>query len=381
MEFASMLLQQPAAAAPALSAARPPATPSRPSNVGLASVPNMFGDCPCGTIANVTIGNGTIESQFRVPIAGGARTSKMAENDISLPVDRIFFGYNHFHNTFQMESQETFPVAGPLLTRQEPIDRYTMGVEKTFFDQLMSIELRMPFSGSFDAGLPGLTVSNGNIGNLGVIWKMLLWQGDNLGIGAGLGIDTPTGSGTFANTSGANLRFQNDALHLLPWIGFLYAPGDPYWGWGDTWFMSGFMQFDAACNGNRVQFIDPISGTTDTIGRYNEQNVMFFDIAIGYWLYRDPYAERLTGVSVVNEFHYTTSVQDSDLVAGVAADGTGAVITNERNSIDVMNYSIGLQFLLFDMSSLRVAGVFPLGSDPERRFFDSEVQVQFNRKF
>jgi hypothetical protein len=32
------------------------------------------------------------------------------------------------------------------------------------------------------------------------------------------------------------------------------------------------------------------------------------------------------------------------------------------------------------MANLRVAGVFPLG-DEDRRFFDSEVQVQFNHRY
>jgi len=46
----------------------------------------------------------------------------------------------------------------------------------------------------------------------------------------------------------------------------------------------------------------------------------------------------------------------------------------------VLNGTVGVQFLLFDASSLRVAGVFPLGGE-DRRLFDSEVQVQFNRRF
>jgi hypothetical protein len=46
-----------------------------------------------------------------------------------------------------------------------------------------------------------------------------------------------------------------------------------------------------------------------------------------------------------------------------------------------VNGTVGLQLLLFDASSLRVAGVFPLGDRPDQRFFDAEVQVQFNRRF
>ena len=48
--------------------------------------------------------------------------------------------------------------------------------------------------------------------------------------------------------------------------------------------------------------------------------------------------------------------------------------------IDVLNGTIGVQMLMFEVSSLRVAGVLPL-RDEDQRFFDSEIQVQFNRRF
>jgi hypothetical protein len=314
---------------------------------------------------------------------GGSRTAKMAENDIAMPVDRVFFGYNHYANIFEMQTQQAFP-PGPTLFRQEPIDRYTLGVEKTFFNQMTSIELRMPFTGSFDASLPGQTVSSGNFGNLAVILKALLYRGENLGIGAGVGIDTPTGSGIDSkfNTFGATqtLRFDNQAVHLLPWVGFLYSPGDSQWGWGDSVFVTGFLQFDAAANGNMVRIIDPATGVSSNLGRFNEQNVLFSDISVGYWLYRNPYADRLTGLALITEVHYTTSVQNPDTVAGVG-NNFAAAVTNPSGRFDVVNGTIGVQALMYDASSLRVAGVFPMGSRMDQRMFDSEVQVQFNRRF
>src|SRR5437879_6107552 len=91
VEQAAMWLQQPAAQpAPSLeSAARRSTRGSRQANVGLASVPNMFGDCACGTTATATVISalGTItDSQFKLPMIGGSRTAKMAENDIAMPV-------------------------------------------------------------------------------------------------------------------------------------------------------------------------------------------------------------------------------------------------------------------------------------------------------
>jgi hypothetical protein len=386
VQQATMLWQQPGGqpagqpAAPSLSAPARSSRASRQANVGIASVPNMFGDCGMTTAA-VTIDSGGqfINAGFMLPMVGGSRTGKMSENDIAMPVDRVFFGYNHYAAIFEMTSQSALQPAPPGVFRQEPIDRYTIGAEKTFFDQMTSIEVRMPFTGSFDANLPGLGVSNGNYGNLALIFKGLLYRGQNLGIGAGVAVDTPTGSDFVSRFSTVNMRFVNQAVHLLPYVGFLYAPGDPQWGWGDNVFITGFLQFDAATNGNTIRFETPTGTPITSLGKFNEQNVLFADLSLGYWLYRNPLA-RWSGLAVIGEMHYTTSVQDPDIVSATTG-GAGVTVTNPSNRFDVMNGTIGLQVLMFDMSSLRVAGVFPMGSRMDQRFFDSEVQVQFNRRF
>ena len=102
VEQASMLWQQPAGqpAAPSLSAPARSSRASRQANVGLASVPNMFGDCGMTTAA-VTITDGTnINAGFMLPMVGGSRTAKMSENDIAMPVDRVFCSYNHYAAIF-----------------------------------------------------------------------------------------------------------------------------------------------------------------------------------------------------------------------------------------------------------------------------------------
>jgi hypothetical protein len=375
------LWQQPAArpAAPTLSTAPRTTTSSRQS--GLASVPNMFGDCG-PTTANITVlrANGaSFASQFMLPVIGGARTAKVSENGVALPTDRFYFNFNHYNGIFTMQSQSIAP-PGPVRFRDEPIDRYTLGFEKTFIDGLTSVEIRMPFTSSYDASLPGLTVSTGNIGNLGLLFKALLYADDALGVGCGLGLDTPTGSDTVTRLGTVNLLIQNESLHVLPYIGFVYSPGDPIMGWGDSWFMSGFIQVDAVASGNNVQFVTPGQTFGTSLGRFNEQTAMYFDLAVGYWVYRDPDAYRLTGLAIVGEAHYITAVQDPDLVAGTA-NGAGAVITNTLGRFDVVNGVIAMEALLFDTSSFRVGGVFPMGQNLDKRFFDAEVQFQFNRRF
>ena len=110
-----------------------------------------------------------------------------------------------------------------------------------------------------------------------------------------------------------------------------------------------------------------------------DQNLGFLDIAAGYWLYRDPDAPRLTGIAAITELHYSTTLQNADRINGVV-DQAALVLNGSGNRFDVLNGTVGVQFLMFDASSLRVAGVFPLGGE-NRRLFDSEVQVQFNRRF
>jgi hypothetical protein len=141
-------------------------------------------------------------------------------------------------------------------------------------------------------------------------------------------------------------------------------------------FLSAFAQVDIATGGNTIIARNEQTGATLDIGKLNDQTLLYLDLAAGYWLYRDPCAERFTGLAAVAEVHYTTALQDADIVPGPGP----VLLGNLDNRFDVVNGTIGLQVLMFDASSLRVAGVFPLG-DEDHRFFDSEVQVQFNRRF
>jgi hypothetical protein len=346
----------------------------------------MFGDLGGATstftASNISSVGGTklTTGTFTLPIAGGgSRVGKISENDSPIPRDRIFFSYNHFQNVFQISETPQAP-PGPTLIRQEPIDRYTLGFEKTFFDGWTSVEVRMPFVGGIDTQLQTVGFSStGNIGNLTVVLKSLLYMDSATAVGAGVAIETPTGTDTFTRINTTRLQFRNDAAHLLPYIGFVWSPGDPRWGWGNGLFLSGFAQIDVNANGNRVDLVDRNNMTVRTVGTLTDQNLGFLDLAAGYWLYRDPDAPRLTGLAAVTELHYTTTLQDIDRLNG-AVQGTAFALNSTGNRFDVLNGTIGVQALLYDASSLRVAGVFPLGNE-DRRLFDSEVQVQFNRRF
>src|SRR5262245_638069 len=293
----ALFLQPPAAAQPATPQPQPPprrTTSSRSGNVRLASVSNMFGDLGglTSAVGGIQNPNGVVgKISFDLPMNAGSKTAKIAENDNPIPVDRIFFNYNHFQNVFSIGEEPVSP-PGPAVLRQEPIDRYTVGFEKTFNDGWNSIELRMPFNGTFDTNLQTVGINGGNVGNLAVVLKSLLYLDGNLAVGAGMAIDTPTATAITVRMDVTNLRFENQAVHLLPYIGFLWNPGDPTWGWGDGLFVTGFAQIDVATNSNQVNFVGPDNTPVQPLGKLTEQNLAFLDIAVGYWLYRDPYAER-----------------------------------------------------------------------------------------
>lgn len=345
---------------------------SRQANIRLASVPNTFGDFGmiAASFGTFRMSEFQLESIVDLPAAGGSRRVKIAENNKPLPDNRLFFNYNHFHNVYALRETVPFAPGAPSRVQRLPIDRYTLGVEKMFLDDLWSVELRMPFNGSFDAELQEVAVSGGNIGNLAVILKRLLYADETLAVAAGMGIDTPTGSDVTGRVLGTQFELHNDALHLLPYVGFLWHPDD-------RWFLTGFLQVDIATGGNRVDVIDEFDGRR-TVGQFTEQNLLYADLGGGWWLYRNPYAEKWTGVAALVEFHYTTSLQDTDIVVSPQHD---LMISNPVNRFDVVNVTAGVQVEVFNTSNLRVGGAFPLGTRDDRRFFDAEVQVQFNRRF
>lgn len=351
----------------AAAAQTPPAPRSRDYS-RLASVPQMFGDF----FGNYQLVTETFITDL--PLAGGSRRVKVAENNRALTADRVFFTYNHFENALSANS--------PVQSRDFSVDRYVVGFEKRLLDGDWSADVRMPFTGGFEFVDPlGPNVTGGEIGNLSVILKRQFWTSSTTAFAAGVGFDLPTGSDVRIGEPGNDFRLHNDAVHLLPYLGFSTA-------YPDGWFFNGFAQLDLALNGNRVDTLG------QTVGRFNEQNLLYLDGAAGYWLYQNPCARGFTGLAGIVELHYTTTLQDADTVAVAPLPQPGLPptnsITNRFNRFDILNLSAGLHTQIGDRSNLRVAAVVPLRLNNQNengvniatdRFFDAEVIVQFNRSF
>ena len=54
---------------------------------------------------------------------------------------------------------------------------------------------------------------------------------------------------------------------------------------------------------------------------------------------------------------------------------------NNFNRFDVLNLTAGLQAQLNTLTFVRVACVVPLGARDDQRFFDTELQLQINRRY
>jgi hypothetical protein len=303
-----------------------------------------------------------------LPLAGASRRVKVAEQNKALPMDRIHFTYNHFHNALDFSTGD---YSGTPAGRVFPVDRYTLAAEKTFLDGLTSVEVRMPFAGTADFETADFGVSGGEIGNLAVLLKLLLLRTDRTSAVIGLTVDVPTGSDVTGHAVGFEYVVRNEAVHLGPYAGFLWEPNERL-------FYQGFLQIDVPANSNTVN-ADAPALASPLSGRLHEQTVMYLDLGTGCWLHRNPHAHLLTGLAALVEIHYATTLSDSDSLL-LVEDPTILAFGNSANRVDEVNLTVGLHAELRSNTILRVGGVFPL-TDRHNRSFDSELQVQVERRF
>ncbi|MGC4005191.1 MAG: hypothetical protein QM811_19560 [Pirellulales bacterium] len=349
-----------------------PCSTARNSYTRLARAPSMFGDSPGpSTTLSIPVFN-TLgvrsAADTTVPLGGGSGATKIAENGCTLPADRVFFNYNQYAGVLAT-TRPTIPTPTPVGDGR--YGTYTLGVERTFLDGDASVEVRMPFHDDLGANFPGYQATIGNVGNLAVYLKTLLYADEGLAVGAGIAGILPTGNDLRVDSPFLNFEMRNEAVHLAPYLAALYVPDD-------DWFVQGFIQGDFAANGNTIF----TNNRAIEQGVYTEQNLLLLDLSLGRWLYHDPNAERFVGAALVFELHYTTTLQDTDVVPfGVPTfPPSNAAVFNSLNRLDVLNATVGCNFLLTPSSNLRIGAGAPV-TGARDRLFDGEFQVSFNQYY
>lgn len=336
------------------------------ASTAMSQVPSFLGDFFGGPGSQVgpISGKPTVGLQRPVmqPTTSTVGIMKLAENTSPLPRDRVFLSYNYFSDV-------------PLTAQGVNVNRFTPGLEKTFFNGNASVEIRAPLAATL--GSSTVLDSQGNahysldqveFGNLTTYFKALLWRDETIAFSGGLGVGAPTASDTvIRNQVGSTIsRISNEAWHLMPFVGGIYTPDD-------RWYAQTFLQFDVGANGNSVY--SQTSLTRPGVARDGalyDPTYLFFSLGGGYWLYQssNPHA-RLSRVSLLSELHFNSTLQPTNSVTGQIVR-TGV----DFSQIQTLNAVVGANIMFDQNKSLLLGYVTPLGTSDMA--FAGEFRVLFN---
>ena len=292
-------------------------------------------------------------------------STKIAENSSPIPQDRFFFNYSYFDST-------------SLYPGDVDVHRFTPGFEKTFLYGNASFEMRFPMASTLDSSIDmeslAPNTSSYEFGNIAMTPKVLLRRTCCGALSAGMTITVPTADDIEATMADGTVvgRIENEAVHLMPFVGFVYTPNP-------CWFAQGYLQYDVATTGNRALIdYDGINGLQE-VGYVNDTTFQYLDLSIGRWLYQSCQSmccERLRSVAFTTEVHWNKSLQEGDFIE----ETTGLYgVGNFAENVDIWDLTLGLHVRLCD-TTITAAYIVPLTDGPDRPF-DGEFRLIVNRWF
>lgn len=337
-----------------------------PAAQDIASAPppvaNMIGDF---------FGNGffvapsdSSDTNGSLPIAGGDRRYKVSDNLSPFPTNRVFFNFHQFNNAVT-----------DINNNSRDVTRYTFGVEKTFWCDRASVEVRVPFVEGLnsDQTLDGRNNMGTEFGNVVIVPKVLLYDCCGTYVSAGMGVSVPTADDArLFDDVFLEAAIRNEAVNLTPYVGFFKD-----YGCGDGWFMQGYAAVDFEASHNTI--VDYSSGDR---GEIEASTLLSVDWQIGKWIYRnDCCCGGIAGIAPVLELHYTTTLDNGDTPSGFSDEITSF------GSADILNLTAGVKVEV-GCGMLNVYGAAPLhqterfiGDSVKQVSFDSEIGVQYIRFF
>ena len=281
--------------------------------------------------------------------SGGTGRMKIAEGGSVTPQDRVFFRYNHFSGV------------GYTDTRSQ-LNRFVPGFERTFMDSLLSFEIRIPFATDVmtTANVDNNAVTNdGNaqFGNVTMFLKGLLMEREKFVVSAGVGVSLPSASDITANYADGTslLLVSNESVRIQPFLGALFTPND-------RWFMQSFFQIDTAANGNTVSINGDGSGLRE-VGQLTDSTNMYFDVGLGYWLYRSNGRQGLTGIIPMFEIHQNSSFGNGDMIRSGPFQ-----VSNSFGTDSLTNIVCGNTFEFAQSTHLTAAYTGPIGGGTDRQY-------------
>lgn len=357
---------------------------------------------------------------------GGGRQIKISENTSPMPRNRVFFLYNLFSGAYQTDGIGTTtadpgggnpasvtplsPATSTVVQGQRniPLNRFTFGLEKTFFGGMMSAEVRIPIGDTIASdfstgrvGIPGETAVG--LDNVTSALKLLLYQTSTAALASGVVVNTPTansisirstvensdGTGPLAEldpvggTFSTRLDVRNSAVYVSPYVGSLWTPTDRL-------FVQWYTQLELPLNGDRVtldysQFGQVLGASSQSV---KPQALLHADLALGYWVYRNQQARWINAVAPLIETHYTTTTTNADLLI-LNSDASGSALPssyrgifgNTFNRLDIWNMTLGATILSGQRLYVTNAFVIPLTRGNGNNLFDWEYTLQLNYRY
>ena len=260
------------------------------------------------------------------------------------------------------------------------VNRFTLGTEAAFAEDIMSVELRLPMAVTLDSTYEATDpdISKYEFGDLYLAAKYLFYECNNRYMSAGLSLSLPTAkdSQVFLNND-LLARIDNRSVRVAPFIGAL--------AFNDLYFAQGFIQVDVDVSGDDVMSDPSGTGTLTKAGTFQDPTLLYLDLQVGAWLLRDTrptQRKRLRGLASIFELHYNRNLNDLDSVdvpaffsAGSGVTGT-FVVGDPEADIDVLNALAGIVLDFRGGTNMAVTYGLPLTNDKQ---FDSEVRVTLNR--
>lgn len=292
----------------------------------------------------------------------GGRYGHIGENNKAFTMDRAYFTYHYQHNAVPVSLS-----GAPFVNHS--INKYVFGAEKSFANGLASVEVRGEMLNDVDAFGADTAFDTGIFGNTTVNLKLQLYEGENFGLVGGVGMGAPTGSDfdAYLTTTGTSFSVDNRAYYVLPFIGATYAPTESLFG-------TTFVQVATAASGDRLLVDDVV------VGKVTSQTTIHVSTSIGAWIIDEDDGYGIKGLAWLNEFHYTTALQDPDNVLAFGPFGETINVASSGSRYSLLHVTSGVHLQLSELMSFRVAGVFPI-RDGGDRTYDAQVLATFNKEF
>jgi hypothetical protein len=344
---------------------------------GIGGTVNLLAPEAGGPLANEPLFDIHRLAFANVPLPGQVvGRTKISQNNSPVPRNRVYMDFSDINDM-------------PLTADGINVRRFAPGAEWTFWGGQASWEIRVPMAVTLDTEITadGLTdTSKGELGDVAVTLKHLLYRDDVWAYSIGLMVTAPTASDVQIKLADETelLEVSNQTVHIMPFWGALYTPSDRF-------FAQMFIQGDFDASGSKVK-VNDFRGGFNNIGTLHDTSFFFADVSLGFWIYRSlPTITRtyspegvqqiilqehgplhLSGVAPMIEFHYNRSLDETDTLSS-----SGFQIGRTQDSIETWNLALGGTLEFGPKVTAQAAYVQPLGGGPDKQFA-GEVRVFLN---